>query len=134
MLGMSTFAATFIGIAVFAQYNIKKRLKKQDGWLKPTLQWMAWVCGLLGGTAAAPYLSKVFGLFGGKVAAFAIVGSLIVLAVDIVDKKPDWRATVVAIVVPSFIYAVGGEAGPFFEGLLTPFSSTNAALAVWFGF
>jgi FtsH-binding integral membrane protein len=114
-----------IVIAFAAQYLLKKRNKNPK--MARVLMWVAWVTAIVGGEA----MSRQVGNSAGVTSAGAAVASVVMLfflAVDVADKRPDWPAFFIAIIVPWFMRGTGGTVGQLFDALLAPIQALGTAL------
>jgi hypothetical protein len=125
-----TIGAAFIIIALASQFILWKRAK--DNTMRRILAWLAWSFGYIGGCAVATDIGATTGIT--TVGAFvASIIMLIVIMVDIRDKRPDWPAFILIILVPAFLNLVGGWLGDLFGLLLLPGSIAASGLATAIG-
>lgn len=118
-------------IGFTAQYLIKHRLKHEK--LKRTYSWIAWGFAILGGTAVGLSVASQTGVTAAGAAVVSVVG-LLALAVDFADKRPDWPAFFIAVVLPSFMQAASGPAGNIFHVLLAVPTAVNVYVGSLLGF
>jgi len=114
-----------IVIAFAAQYLLKKRNKNPK--MARILMWVAWVAAIVGGEAMSRQVGNTAGVTSTGAAVASIV-MLFFLAVDVADKRPDWPAFFIAIIVPWFMRGTGGTIGQLFDALLSPIQALGVAL------
>jgi hypothetical protein len=125
-LGVGAF---LIAIGLVAEWLIKRRMSATGGAklqkVKDAYMWIAWVFAALGAVLISPHISNP-GLnhLGAGVLSLAM---LLVLAVDVVDKRPDWPAFAVIVFLPTVMHWTGGPLGHLYAGLLACVDS----VALW---
>lgn len=106
MLGVAVGSAVgLLAIAVVAQWLLKKRAQHKGA--RVGLMWIAWGFAVAGGLALSVPWGSAAGMTRTGAAVVAVVG-LMVLIVDVLDKRPDWPAFACAALVPSMIAFAGG--------------------------
>lgn len=113
MLGLTIGgAAGLLAIAVVAQWLLKKRAQHKGA--RVGLMWIAWGFAVAGGLALSVPWGSTAGITRTGAAVIAAVG-IMVLVVDVLDKRPDWPAFACAALVPSFIAFAGGTSSVITE-------------------
>ena len=125
-----TIGVGLLVIALFAQWLITKRAKDQK--TRQHLSWIAWVAALIGGTAAASDWGEAVGINSLGAGVVSVLG-LLLLYVDLKDKRPDWLAFGVICVLPTFMKLTSGPVGDLFDLVLMAPGSAAQALAAGFG-
>ena len=120
-----------IAVGFVAQYLQKKRI--QHAKAKPVYRWVAWGLAVGGSAIASP--QNNFGAHGITSAGAGVVSvvMLLVIVADLVDKRPDWPAFILVVVVPWFMRATGGAAGAFFDFVLAPAAWLGGSVGSLFG-
>lgn len=124
------FGLGMVIIAFAAQYVLKKRSKHPK--VSRALMWLAWAAATIGGEAMSRQVGNTAGVTSGGAAVVSMV-MLIVLIVDVADKRPDWPAFIITITAPWFMRLCGGGIGTFFDAVLAPVQSVGSALASLLG-
>jgi hypothetical protein len=117
MLGLG-IGGFLIAVGFVSQWLLKKRLRNEK--LKKFYMWVAWSFALLGGAVAAPASGgNTIGITSAGAGAVSLA-MLLVLGVDLADKRPDWPAFIIVVAVPWFMRWTGGQLGAVFDAILTP--------------
>jgi hypothetical protein len=124
------FGLGMVIIAVATQYLLKKRLKHAK--VSKAFMWIAWIFAAIGGEAMSRQVGNTAGVTSGGAAIVSVV-MLLVLIVDVADKRPDWPAFVVTITAPWFMRLAGGQAGQLFDAILTPIQAIGQTIAGFLG-
>lgn len=117
-------------IAVAAQYLLKKRSKHPK--VSRALMWVAWVFAAIGGESMSRQVGNTAGVTSAGAAVVSVV-MLLVLVVDVADKRPDWPAFIVTIVAPWFMRLAGGPIGALFDTILAPVQAAGQAIGHMLG-
>jgi hypothetical protein len=125
IFGRIGIGTAMILIGLFCGWIIKKRVRHKA--LAQYLLWMAWIFVALGGEAASHTVKNTYGVGAGGAAFVSVVG-LILVVVDLADRRPDWTAILVIIILPWFMRLSGGTIGQFFNLLLAPLAAINQGL------
>lgn len=132
---MAGFAVTIGGALLFlgilSQWLIKKRVQNKN--MRQHLSWVAWGCALMGGIAVGTSWAETAGVTSAGAAVAAAAG-LLWIAVDLVDRRPDWPAFFLIIVVPGLMKMTGGPIGTFFDLILAIPTQAVFAFGRMFGF
>jgi len=124
------FGLGMVIIAVTFQYMLKKRLKHQK--VSRAFMWFAWVFAAIGGEAMSRQVGNTAGVTSAGASLVAFVG-LIVLVVDVADKRPDWPAFIVTITMPWFMRLAGGSIGGIYDAILSPIQAIGRTIAGFLG-
>ncbi len=124
------FGLGMVIIAVAAQYVLKKRAKHPQ--VSRALMWMAWITATIGGEAMSRQVGNTAGVTSGGAAIVSVV-MLIVLIVDVADKRPDWPAFIITITAPWFMRLTGGGIGGIFDAILSPVQAVGSTIASFLG-
>lgn len=116
MLGFGV-GATLILIGFTAQWLLKKRL--QNAKFRQFYMWVAWSMALLGSAVVSPTVGNSIGITSVGAAVVSVL-MLLALGVDFADKRPDWPAFFIIVLVPWFMQYTGGKLGQFFDVILLP--------------
>src|SRR3954471_5200101 len=106
-LGIGAF---LIAVGFIAEWLLKKRLQNTKA--KRFYMWVAWIFTALGAVLVAPVVPS-FGISAAGAGAVSLA-MLLVLGVDLVDRRPDWPAFFIIVALPSFMRWTGGPLGRFF--------------------
>jgi hypothetical protein len=129
MLGLGAGGGLII-IAFAAQWLIKKRLKNPK--FQTFFRWVAWIFAVLGSAIAAPLTGNSIGVTSigaGVVSCVLILG----IVCDLADKRPDWPAFIMIVILPWTMRWTGGIVGTVFDAALTPASYLGNAIGTLFG-